>query len=689
MKKILFTLFLLVYAASVLSASGKIVEIDGNVTVQRAKTSNWQKAEMNMELSNADKIRTLFSSSAIIKLPDGSSITVGENTVLDMSSVTDKKSVNVKLVFGGLKADVMKRSLKDRTEFKVSTPTAVAGVRGTEFEASENAGGGTQFLVNDGEIEIETSKGKISLEKGQKLSVSKEGELGKKEETKEGESLVTLTDTVKEKLKEIQNEIREESQKYIEATKETEKSEKSDTDTADESAKIIETEDDKKDTAPAVQEEKKDTTPAQPRADLPSAADTAVTATQKTDTKPAVVGTPAPAAPKTEATPPNAPIIIEPADRSVISNNKINVSVNAEPNATVILKINNSEVSRQNSRAGDVTFSNIQLRDGQNKISTVAVSPKGLTSSEASVNINVITSLPAPQIISPAAGQNFDRGPAPVINIASADFLEWTKKNPLSIIGNISYKRQISIPEIKGKWVTAQNQGIEGDIVATVSIAGEEMDYTGRSDANGNFSISGINVNLSDDKFLTKINNEEVNAVAGNFQYIWIMEQGKNKLTIEAAEKNISITVKLRGRNAGGMESPIANFSYTSNGKNNMFVREQNLDSIQPIIQVDPIVTDNIVRITVRDPEPTSGVYKMTIDGFNCKRVEGSEKDSEQVWEANLQLAKPNLPPPPPTPPTPTPEIPRFRRIVNLKIKATDKAENTAEKNEVINVFYD
>ncbi|HON56139.1 MAG TPA: FecR family protein, partial [bacterium] len=447
MKKISFILFLIFLTSLQLLANGKIVEIDGNVSIQRANTNEWLPAKINMEVNNTDRIRTLFASSAIIKLSDGSNITVAENTVLDLSSIADKKNINVKVVFGGLKANVMKKDLKERAEFRVSTPTAVAGVRGTEFDVLENARGGAKFLVVDGAIEVQSKKGKIELSKGEKIEISADGDLGKIEKAEEKESLVVLTDMIKEKVIELKETLIQEEKKLIEEGKKEEPEKDVKDDTAVEEKK-----------APIEKQEPSDTQISQPRGELPaSAADTAVAATgkEKADTdaaKPKAQDQQKKEDIKAVLT----PIITEPIDKTTIYTNRINIRVSAEPNYTIVLKVNNSEVGRQNSRAKEVVFSNIQLRDGQNRISVVGIDPKGATSSEAAININVITAVSAPQIISPAAGQNFDRGPAPTITLASSEFSEWTKRNPMNITGRISYKRQITLPEIKGRWLTAQ-----------------------------------------------------------------------------------------------------------------------------------------------------------------------------------------------------------------------------------------
>ncbi|MBP7654110.1 FecR domain-containing protein [Candidatus Dependentiae bacterium] len=714
-------------------AAVKIFELDGEVKFQKSGTNQWKDAKINMELENSDKIKTLFSSSAIIKLPDGSNITIAENTVLNLDSVINKQNINVKVVFGGLKADVFKKKLTDKSEFKITTPTAVAGVRGTEFEVTEGSDG-SKFLVLEGSVEIEANGKKVLLNKMEKVQVTSGGKINEKEKARENETMLELTDRIKEKLVDVKKE-----KELLEKQSETKPSEGEgkDTETIDTGTRKLE---DIKDTTPksGLKEDTKnlefkistDTKPAQKPEftghgdtkiiEKPdharSSEDTKLVETGRhipdtktvqpaapiitpssekpvSDTKPVrpvpITEPPKPTTPTVPAEPsepqsslpPATPVITEPQDNITVYSNRVTVSGNSDKDLTIILKINNSQVSTIKS-SGDFTFSNISMREGSNKISVTAKNSKGLLSPEASINITSIVSMPAPQITSPAPGSNFDRGPAPIINLTGWDNAEWTNKNPLNISGKISFNNTLNIPDIKGKWLTNQGKGIEGDISLIIKADNDEFEYSSRSDASGNFNLSGVSINLPDDKFTCKTNSEEAMISGGNLQYNWIMEQGQNKLNIEALEKSITISIKVRGKNIEGIESPEAVFSYSSQGKNSSISKDKKLDSLEPIIGAASSVTDDLIRITTRDPEPTSGVYKVTVDGILLKRVEGTEKDSEQVWEGNIKIIKPNLPPPPPDRPA------GYTKKQNVKVKVTDRSENSKEQNVELIIFF-
>jgi len=116
-------------------------------------------------------------------------------------------------------------------------------------------------------------------------------------------------------------------------------------------------------------------------------------------------------------------------------------------------------------------------------------------------------------------------------------------------------------------------------------------------------------------------------------------------------------------------------------GKSSSLAKQQKHDSIQPVIEVEPVVEDYVVRVTTHDPEPTSGVYKVESQGISFKRVEGTERSPEQIWEGNIRVIKPKLPPYPPGKGAVLDE--------NLTIKAVDRAENESRVSIAVKIIID
>lgn len=834
---------------------GKIVEIDGEIQIQRKGTTKWIDGKINMLVYQGDKIKSLLASAAIIKLPDESEITIAENSVVTFSTLTKKKKINLKLNFGGVRANVFKVGKLGQMKFNIKTPTAVAGVRGTDFEVAEGFEG-SNFMVIDGIVEVAAKGKKIVLKKQEKVKVDKQGTIGKKTKAKEGETLIKVSKKIKKKIEQRKKKLIEKVKKEKKAEKQiksdtkavapdtaavtdTKVVEKADTaavtdtkvvekvDTAegadtkviekvdtdvvkeqvavDTGEKVIEekieeetgivkkadtsvieqkvTEDVTEETSsvevkespaeieavdtgaktvieekgtkedgkaaetvdedveekiveeesaapseieeagqaeeepdvPSVTEEEvedRGKEQVKEETDVQSAKDDEVIVEEKSDiptgTEEEEIAAEEPEAqaetkeevqveqateveePITEEfavepeiveeepeivieeviMAPQTPMISEPMDNQTIYTSKIDITGSSEDNVYVVLKVNNSQVAKVMVRGSDYNFSNVSLNDGSNKISVYAFKEeKGqeLKSDESSVTVNVISSVSPPKITSPGPGSNINRGAAPVITLISSDFLEWTNRNPLEVSGTISYNNQLTLPDMTGEWKTTSGIGIEGEISLTLNVGTESYEYTTRSDASGVFTLSGTTINLSDENFITKVSNDEVSSPGGNFQYSWILEQGNNKLDINANEKSVNILIKVKG-SAGELESKEAAYSYTSSGKSASMQKTQKLDSLAPEATVDELVIDNVITIRTRDPEPTSGVYRVEAQGISFKRTEGSEQDSSQIWEGNLNVVAPELPPYPP-------KKSRERKY-DITVRVVDKAEN-------------
>ena len=160
------------------------------------------------------------------------------------------------------------------------------------------------------------------------------------------------------------------------------------------------------------------------------------------------------------------------------------------------------------------------------------------------------------------------------------------------------------------------------------------------------------------------------------------MEQGENKIDISAKEKSFNIIVKLKGRTMmSNLETSEISANYSVGERTASASKTQKLDSHKPeiinYIFIEEKVENNI-RLLLRDLEPTSGMYKVESSGISFTRVEGSEKDTEQVWEGTLSVIMPDYPPYPPS------TTKRKKEILNIRIY--DRAENLQEKTIVLDV---
>jgi hypothetical protein len=132
---IVFALFT-TQSVTVLATEGrtaKIYDFSNEVTVTRGKAD--LKAFKGMRLKEGDTIKTGKSSNAYIEIDSDKVIKLDSSTIVtisNMSGTDENGSINISLSSGKIYNDIKKKLTKNST-YKVRTPNAVMGVRGTTF----------------------------------------------------------------------------------------------------------------------------------------------------------------------------------------------------------------------------------------------------------------------------------------------------------------------------------------------------------------------------------------------------------------------------------------------------------------------------------------------------------------------------------------------------------------------------
>jgi hypothetical protein len=135
---------------------GSISFIEGKASRKAAGKEKAEPLAKGTSLLAGDALATSASTKLEATLLDGSMLRLGSNSELrlaDMSFGKDKarKQVKVKLVVGRVWAAV-RSMLGGESNFEVETKTAVAGVRGTRFSATESESGETLVKVYTGQV---------------------------------------------------------------------------------------------------------------------------------------------------------------------------------------------------------------------------------------------------------------------------------------------------------------------------------------------------------------------------------------------------------------------------------------------------------------------------------------------------------------------------------------------------------
>lgn len=137
-----------------------ITALSGDVTIKKGGGSKTYDAYENMSLNQGDTVYTGDSSSVTLNLASGDAdVTLGDNAELnvsDLNSSNGNKKSKLKVWAGSMWVKVKSLAGAD-DEFEVETPTAVMGVRGTQFYVMvDPVSGKTKMAVGSGRVSAST-----------------------------------------------------------------------------------------------------------------------------------------------------------------------------------------------------------------------------------------------------------------------------------------------------------------------------------------------------------------------------------------------------------------------------------------------------------------------------------------------------------------------------------------------------
>ncbi len=118
------------------SRTGTIKSVIGTVMLERGDSR--QPARPGDPVAERDRIWTGPHSATAFAMRDGTSISVGPNSALDMTSfqyepTKQEGSMAINLISGSMRFVTGLLGKRNPERIEISTPTAVVGIRGTDF----------------------------------------------------------------------------------------------------------------------------------------------------------------------------------------------------------------------------------------------------------------------------------------------------------------------------------------------------------------------------------------------------------------------------------------------------------------------------------------------------------------------------------------------------------------------------
>ncbi len=153
----------------------KVQFTKGEVYLEREGSK--QKLSINQFLKISDIVLTNSDSTADIILKNRGIIRIGENTKIQIQSLTEE-NIEIHQDSGTMITHLKK--LKSNENYSIVTPTSVAAVRGTSFITMIEDNTNTKVALVEGKIEVKNKQGKsIVLEQPGEINIQKEKDLTK------------------------------------------------------------------------------------------------------------------------------------------------------------------------------------------------------------------------------------------------------------------------------------------------------------------------------------------------------------------------------------------------------------------------------------------------------------------------------------------------------------------------------
>jgi FecR-like protein len=175
-----------------------------DVSYKTIDANDWATAKTGLPFMSGEQVKTGFKSLALVLFTDGTGLLrVRENSTMYIYGDRDGKKINKNTFIekGLIGFDINKQEAE---EFKFTTPTAVAAIRGTAGYVEVGADSSTTIVCDHGRIEVESligEKGKSTVDGGSAISVQRDGKILKG--VSSSQQLKKLNKTKKTKVKKI------------------------------------------------------------------------------------------------------------------------------------------------------------------------------------------------------------------------------------------------------------------------------------------------------------------------------------------------------------------------------------------------------------------------------------------------------------------------------------------------------
>lgn len=157
---LLFSLSLSGIQALAAGAHGVFRVVKGQVTIQSAQSGKVSRARLGAKVFPGDVISASKESRAKVVMVDKNEINISPDTKIKIEKYEfnpnqNKKDVLLNVIYGKVRSKVEQKYDGRTSKFQIKTPSAVAGVRGTDFITGYSAStGASQVVTFEGKVQF-------------------------------------------------------------------------------------------------------------------------------------------------------------------------------------------------------------------------------------------------------------------------------------------------------------------------------------------------------------------------------------------------------------------------------------------------------------------------------------------------------------------------------------------------------
>ncbi|CAN5257692.1 FecR domain-containing protein [soil metagenome] len=151
--------------ANAQTAAAEIISLQGKGEYRESALPTWRDATVRQKISEGNFVRTGDVSRMAILLADQTQIRLAANSMMQIKQVGDGKSRATTLEQAAGRSWTQSKNIPDK--ITVQTPSAMAAIRGTDWELVVAEDGTSTLTVLSGQVAFSNDKGSISINAGE------------------------------------------------------------------------------------------------------------------------------------------------------------------------------------------------------------------------------------------------------------------------------------------------------------------------------------------------------------------------------------------------------------------------------------------------------------------------------------------------------------------------------------------